>query len=153
MSDSHSTPPAAPGKPSKPYPEYPLTAHPAGYWAKKIRGKTHYFGPWSDPDAALAKYFDERDDLHAGRTPRPSKKVLRLARNERGTKMFEEAEVRALLAEAGVQLKAMILLGVNCGFGNADVGTLPLSALDLNSGWVSYPRPKTGVTRRCWLWP
>jgi integrase len=46
----------------------------------------------------------------------------------------------------------MILLAVNCGFGNADVGTLPLSALDLESGWVSYPRPKTGIGRRCPLW-
>jgi integrase len=47
----------------------------------------------------------------------------------------------------------MILLGVNCGFGNADVGTLPLSGLDLAGGWLSYHRPKTGVDRRCPLWP
>jgi integrase len=47
----------------------------------------------------------------------------------------------------------MILLGVNCGFGNADCGTLPLSALDLDGGWVNYHRPKTGITRRCALWP
>jgi integrase len=45
------------------------------------------------------------------------------------------------------------LLGINCGFGNADCGRLPLSALDLDSGWVSYPRPKTGIDRRCPLWP
>jgi integrase len=42
---------------------------------------------------------------------------------------------------------------VNCGFGNADVGTLPASALDLEAGWVRYPRPKTGIERRCPLWP
>ncbi len=53
-----------------------------------------------------------------------------------------------MLDAAGMQLRAMILLGVNCGFGNADVGTLPLSALDLDGGWVDYPRPKTGVPRR-----
>jgi integrase len=47
----------------------------------------------------------------------------------------------------------MILLGVNCGFGNSDCGTLPLSALDLANGWCNYHRPKTGITRRCPLWP
>jgi integrase len=47
----------------------------------------------------------------------------------------------------------MILLGVNCGFGNDDCGTLPLSALDLERGWLNYPRPKTGIGRRCSLWP
>lgn len=39
----------------------------------------------------------------------------------------------------------MILLAVNCGFGNEDCGTLPLSALDLKGGWVAHARPKTGV--------
>src|SRR5262249_40403263 len=61
--------------------------------------------------------------------------------------------VHAMLDAAGVPLKAMILLGVNAGFGNTDVGTLPLSALDLDRGFVSYHRPKTGVARRCPLWP
>src|SRR5258707_15642015 len=74
MSESHPTAPAPavkPTKPNKPYPEFPLTAHPAGYWCKKIRGKMHYFGPWSDPDAALAKYLEQKDALHAGRKIRP----------------------------------------------------------------------------------
>jgi integrase len=50
-------------------------------------------------------------------------------------------------------LRAMVLLGVNAGYGNADCGTLPRSALDLTGGWVNYFRPKTGITRRCPLWP
>jgi integrase len=47
----------------------------------------------------------------------------------------------------------MILLGINCGFGNADCGNLPLSALDLEHGWIDSPRAKPGLPRRCPLWP
>ncbi|MGQ0637660.1 MAG: hypothetical protein ACT4QC_24040 [Planctomycetaceae bacterium] len=50
-------------------------------------------------------------------------------------------------------MKAMILLGVNCGFGQTDLAKLPKSALDLDTGIVSFPRVKTAVPRRIPLWP
>src|SRR4051812_25710135 len=61
--------PSKPPKPAKPYPGYPLYAHASGQWAKKIRQRVHYFGPWHDPQAAVATYQQQRDDLYAGRTP------------------------------------------------------------------------------------
>jgi integrase len=249
-------------KPVKPYSDFPLFPHATKRWAKKILGKLHYFGPWDDPDGALQKYLDQRDDLHAGRTPRvtgdglkirdlcnhfltakqqmldskeitnrtfqdyhrtcdriiamfgktrfvndlaaddfqrlradiaktsgpvalgnevnrirvvfkygydaalidkpmrfgpmfkrPAKKVIRKARNESGPRMFEADQIRVMIDEAGIPLKAMIYLGVNCGFGNADVGQLPIDAIDLDKGWIVFPRGKTGITRRCPLWP
>jgi integrase len=84
---------------------------------------------------------------------RPSRKVLRKERAKRGPRMFTPEAIQQLLKAAPTHLRAMILLGCNCGFGNADVGTLPQSAVDLKSGWVKYPRPKTGIDRRCPLWP
>jgi hypothetical protein len=55
---------------------------------------------------------------------RPSKKVMRTERAKQGPKLFSAEEFRAVIAAAPQPLKAMILLGINCGYGNADCGTL-----------------------------
>ena len=78
--------------PPKPYPDFPLYPHSLGYWAKKIRGKLHYFGRWGrlvdgrmerlPGDGwreALDEYLRVRDDLYAGRTPRPASEQVTLA--------------------------------------------------------------------------
>jgi len=57
-------------RPEKPYPDFPLFPHAKGYWCKTIKGKQWAFGPWADPDAALQKYLDWRDQIMAGRDPR-----------------------------------------------------------------------------------
>ena len=81
-------------------------------------------------------------------------KRLRAQQRIEGTnKDFSPAEIHKLLKYATPQIRAMILLGVNCGFGNHDCARLPLLAVDLDDGWVAFPRPKTGAARRCPIWP
>jgi integrase len=108
---------------------------------------------------------------------KPDKAVLRRHRATNGAKMLEAAELRSLLdaltgkkSETGrtdeesgkpetitltpnLVLRAMILLALNAGFGNIDCARLPMSAVDLDTSWIDFPRPKTGIARRCPLWP
>jgi integrase len=84
---------------------------------------------------------------------KPGKAVLRKHKVDAGGNMMEAEEIRKLLNAADPATKAMLLLGVNCGFGPTDCATLPLDAVDLNAGWIDYARPKTGIARRCPLWP
>lgn len=250
----------------KPHRDFPLFPHQRGYWAKKVRGKLHYFGKIADDpsgQAALALWLEQRDDLLAGRTPRstpddgltlatlcnrfltakeqqrdagdikartfdeyhanckfvvnlfgknrlvddlaaedfqalraqlakrfgvyklakevqltrsifkfgvdagliekqvrfgptfrkPPARLMRAHKQKQDPKMFEAPALQCIIAHADQPLQAMILLGINCGFGNADCGTLPLRALNLKAGWVNFPRPKTAIERRCPLWP
>jgi integrase len=258
-------------RPAKPYPEFPLYAHNSGRWAKKIRGKTRFFGPWRDSHGALSRYLAEKDDLEAGREPQrqvpgvsdaltveqmvfhfldakklsvqsgelaartwkeyesygnrlirvfgaktlverlgpadfkklradfqkthksllslkgdvgksrlffnwvgpgvhgqgyidrlprfgdafrsPSQSALDREREEQPARVLAATQVRALLSKAGTKLKAMILLGVNCGFGNSDCAKLASTKLDLDHGWANFARTKNGIRRRNPLWP
>ena len=84
---------------------------------------------------------------------KPSAKTLRIAHANGGLRMFEREELLKLLEVAGVNLKAMLLLGVNGGLGNTDLALLPIRAVDLKAGWLDFPRVKTGIPRRIPLWP
>ncbi len=129
----------------------------------KRPGKSGGFGP-----VALSKFVTcvksvfkyGSDEGHIDRPigfgkafSRPPKKLLRKLKNERDRKMFDAAEIWAMLDKADGALRPMIWLGINCGFGNADCGTLPMRAVDLAGGWIEYERPKTHALRRCPLWP
>ena len=88
---------------------------------------------------------------------KPTARVRRRHKNEKrlvnGRQMFEPSEIQLLLRHAKPQMRAMILLAANCGLGNHDCGQLQVSHLDLEEGWLDFPRPKTHILRKARLWP
>ena len=70
-----------------------------------------------------------------------------------GYRMFDQEDTCSLLEVLQNPLRAMVLLGLNCGFGNTDCSELTRNAVNLQRGWVTFPRPKTMVMRECPLWP
>ena len=101
--------------------------------------------------------FAEDEELIPGRIrygksfKKPSAKIVRKSKNKNGKKKFEAEEIKKILEIASPQMKAMILLGINCGFGNNDCALL--TADHIKDGWHDFSRPKTGVERHCPLWP
>lgn len=83
----------------------------------------------------------------------PKQVEFRKLANKRGPRVFDRKEILAMIDKASLDLRAMIYLGINCGFGNSDCGTLPFDKIDLDKGWHRYERPKTHNPRRCPLWP
>ena len=88
---------------------------------------------------------------------RPSAKEKRQSRNlkdrEHGKRLITPDQIRLLLSASDAQMKAMILLGINGGFGNTDCATLPIPAVNLEKAMIEYERPKTAVQRMVPLWP
>ena len=111
---------------------------------KRVRGVFKY---------ALEAGLIDRPVRHGPTFKPPGKHVLRIDRASKAPRMFEAADIRAIMDKASVHMQAMILLAVNAGFGNHDCGRLPIAAVDLAAGWIDFPRPKTGIPRRVPLWP
>lgn len=78
--------------------------------------------------------------------------VKRVHRTMVDRQVFNLDELKALLGHAEGDMRAMILLGINCGFGETDCAFLRWENLDLSTGRADYPRIKTGVPRRPKLW-
>ncbi|MCB9851913.1 MAG: hypothetical protein H6819_02360 [Phycisphaerales bacterium] len=83
---------------------------------------------------------------------------LRRVRNERCPKigshqkpLYSPEETQDLLNAADVQLRAMILLALNCGFGPKDIRDLTWD--DMEDGRATLPRSKTGICQTYGLWP
>lgn len=66
---------------------------------------------------------------------------------------FDHEQIGKLLTAADVKMRAMIWLGLNCGFGCTDCSELKWADLDLVNDRVKLPRKKTGILRDLPLWP
>jgi hypothetical protein len=49
--------------------------------------------------------------------------------------------------------QSLDVAGHQWALGNTDCALLPISAIDLENGWLNYPRQKTAIMRRIPLWP
>jgi integrase len=96
---------------------------------------------------------------------RPKAALRRKNKEAGGERMFTQQEIWELLdgrtakrgqnavCPASPQMRAMILLGLNGGWGNTDVALLPLKRINLKTGFIDYPREKNAIKRRLLLWP
>ncbi len=65
--------------------------------------------------------------------------------------LYSETHIKTLLDSADLQLRIMILLGLNCGFGPKDIQDLTWD--DIAGERLTLPRSKTGVCQTFLLWP
>jgi len=75
---------------------------------------------------------------------------VKVVRKERP--IFTSHQIEKLINGSSKQLKAMLLLGLNCGFGYTDCSNLKWSHIDFDSVRVKMPRVKTGIDRDLPLW-
>jgi integrase len=103
--------------------------------------------------AAVKAMFHWAIDNEAIDRP-PNLKVLKkVPSRKRSRQTFTPGQISLLLKHGSVQMKAMIWLALNCGFGCTDCAELTWGHLDLEKGRVSLPRGKTGVMTDLVLWP
>jgi integrase len=81
------------------------------------------------------------------------KAVKKITRIKTEKLTFTTEQIGNILKLADVQLRAMILLGLNCGFGCTDCAEIKWENLDLQNSRVVFPRGKTGISRNLSLWP
>lgn len=84
---------------------------------------------------------------------KPPRRSIRKVRQSKAPRMFEAEDLRTIIDAADIPLRAMVLLGINCGWGQTDVADLPQVSLDLDGALADYPRPKTAIERQAVLWP
>lgn len=97
----------------------------------------------------VIRFGDSFDRVHRSE----KRKARREKSRKHGERIFTPEQVQQIVAALPTVLKAMFLLGINGGFGAADLSAIPLEVIDLDGGIIDYARVKTGVERTVTLWP
>jgi integrase len=92
--------------------------------------------------------FHDRSESVRALKP-PASKHLRAAKEAAGIKLYEAADLRKLIKAADNEFRWLLYLGINCAFGPKDCQHFP----GPDGEWHNFARVKTGIGRRCWLWP
>ena len=104
------------------------------FWSENIHGLPH-------PPMGVIRKFRKNRSVKKGHGRKQNRSAI----------SWEELE--KLFAVASVVDTALLLLGLNCGFGNTDIATLKFCDIDLEEATISHARPKTNVSRHFSLWP
>ncbi len=75
---------------------------------------------------------------------------------KQGRKDLEAGDIRAIIEQAGINFKPLILLAINAGLGAGDIAAMEfddIADVDQEECWVDLARLKTGQPRRFVLWP
>lgn len=99
------------------------------------------------------RWIPNPESLFGGALNKPSRKSMRLKRSKEKPRELTPEQIRAALPHCSKQVRGMVMLGINCALGNTDCALLTTAHVNLETGWLDYPRPKTGVARRAKLWP
>ncbi len=88
---------------------------------------------------------------YGGQFNKPSRRIM--AQGQKPRKLFTPEELTAILKAASPTCRCFVYLGINCGYGQSDIANLPAAAVNLDVGFIDYPRGKTGIMRAAPLWP
>jgi integrase len=122
--------------------DWKLSLKERGYSAESIN---HYL-------SAVRAMFRFAEDTELIAKPPKLKRVRNEPRKGRDSKLlYSPEDISKLLEEADEQLKTMILLALNCGFGPKDIHDLTWD--HIAGDRVALPRSKTGISQTYCLWP
>lgn len=126
-------------------------------FGRKLRSKLGPYAYNRERAAVLAAYNHAEEQGWIDRAPkfgagfkRMPRAKLRAARKPR---LLGAGDVNALLGVAGPNLFAMILLGLNGGFGARDCAALHWRDVDLDAAVIHFARTKNNIPRTVPLWP